>query len=699
MKLENNPYKGPFAFSSNDEDRFFGREKETNELVKLIQSCQLTVLLGASGTGKTSLIQAKLLTQLRREYFLPIYIRINFESADPLVFTQSRIIEELRFFDANVREFESGETLIEYAAKTTVFSGMIKPILFFDQFEELFTLGPKNNAHLIYNFMYQLADLIQLRLPDKLKESERYMNLLNFKVVFSLRQDWVAYLEDYSHIIPTILENRYRLKKFTASQALDAIVYPAKNIISLDTANKIIHKIGNRTISSISTFDQSSQNSELANIEVDPFVLSLYCFELFEYAKENDENYIVEETVENNSHFKIIRNYYDKNVLQFPTLKKMIEDKLLNESGKRLTLSLNNFTNGDQEILRITKQIAADTGILRIVGDEPFCEIEIVHDQVGDQIFESRTEEIRKIANQKEAEATKLRSSAKRAKRTTIFISISAIILFTIIIIKTSLTIHIKNAEATKLRNQADSIYSAFKKDKTAQGLREQLFTIIQTHGYEFDKLNKLINSQNATLKKLSLDTAKMKAMLRKSITSDEDIIDKKITAIIDLQTTVQKKEDLIKNLNSKIEGLNSKNAELEKRIIAYNNPVFEPSIEQFKITNSGDPLEKSGNDYLFKDQKDLNNNLFIEFSLKTDGSLIGRKLTFVLDCPVGRGKTMEAKRLSKSLNGSRIQPLKFDFSMPFDNEKLEFGKYSYIILKDGIETSLSGSFSIKKKS
>ncbi|NRB47919.1 MAG: caspase family protein [Saprospiraceae bacterium] len=53
-----NPYKGLNTFGRDDQDLFFGRKKAAAELHDRIISQPLTVVIGASGTGKSSLLQA-----------------------------------------------------------------------------------------------------------------------------------------------------------------------------------------------------------------------------------------------------------------------------------------------------------------------------------------------------------------------------------------------------------------------------------------------------------------------------------------------------------------------------------------------------------------------------------------------------------------------------------------------------------------
>ncbi|PSB43229.1 hypothetical protein C7B80_24930 [Cyanosarcina cf. burmensis CCALA 770] len=69
LNEENNPYRGLKSFEERHANLFFGRQKLVEELSDRLtkSSCPLTVVLGTSGSGKSSLVKAGLIPNLRKK--------------------------------------------------------------------------------------------------------------------------------------------------------------------------------------------------------------------------------------------------------------------------------------------------------------------------------------------------------------------------------------------------------------------------------------------------------------------------------------------------------------------------------------------------------------------------------------------------------------------------------------------------------
>ena len=78
-KAIGNPYVGPQAFRRGD--AFYGRDRETADLLDLVIAERVVLLYSPSGAGKSSLIAAGLVRQLEAEGFevLPL-VRLTHEA-------------------------------------------------------------------------------------------------------------------------------------------------------------------------------------------------------------------------------------------------------------------------------------------------------------------------------------------------------------------------------------------------------------------------------------------------------------------------------------------------------------------------------------------------------------------------------------------------------------------------------------------
>ena len=107
-----NPYQGLRAFTAETRQFFFGRDREIQTLVQKVQDCKFVAVIGASGSGKSSVVRAGLIPRLEELGWrvLPVMM----PGTDPIAALQSSIDS------------------LEDSTENT--------LLVVDQFEEVFTL-------------------------------------------------------------------------------------------------------------------------------------------------------------------------------------------------------------------------------------------------------------------------------------------------------------------------------------------------------------------------------------------------------------------------------------------------------------------------------------------------------------------------------------------------------------------------------
>src|SRR5580658_4415124 len=150
------PWLGLESYSEADTERFHGREAETGELLRLLHRDVLTVVFGPSGTGKTSLLKAGLFPKLRDEHFLPVAIRLDYSDKRLNLVGQVRAAMAAALQSYEIEEGLGGgglvdekETLWEYFHRAVFWdkrNNPATPVIVFDQFEEIFTVGHNHSA-------------------------------------------------------------------------------------------------------------------------------------------------------------------------------------------------------------------------------------------------------------------------------------------------------------------------------------------------------------------------------------------------------------------------------------------------------------------------------------------------------------------------------------------------------------------------
>ena len=144
------PYKGLYYFDESDAELFFGRDELTQTLVNLVNNRDMTnqrflAVVGASGSGKSSVVRAGLIPALRWQQSSsgwPVFVITP--TAHPLDILTSSLkgntkqgLSFRKFVDDLFRQPETLSKALKHIAEE---SGAAHVLLVVDQFEELFTL-------------------------------------------------------------------------------------------------------------------------------------------------------------------------------------------------------------------------------------------------------------------------------------------------------------------------------------------------------------------------------------------------------------------------------------------------------------------------------------------------------------------------------------------------------------------------------
>ena len=134
------PYKGLAYFTEKDADIYYGRKSLSHHVVARLNQQHFLALIGASGSGKSSLLRASIIPQLREQNWLIHLITPGAHPLDALTHSLGREEESLDFAPELGRKMLN-DTQTLYLAGSKFASRAEAPglLIAVDQFEEIFT--------------------------------------------------------------------------------------------------------------------------------------------------------------------------------------------------------------------------------------------------------------------------------------------------------------------------------------------------------------------------------------------------------------------------------------------------------------------------------------------------------------------------------------------------------------------------------
>ena len=187
------PYKGLKTFEPEDANRFFGRDQFLDGLINELKQTNFMLLLGASGSGKSSVVRAGLIPLLRQE------CGNRFMS---LMLTPDRDPFESFYGCLLSRGIKQAEAQLARAGQVDTLSQAIKRLkepeffwlVFIDQFEELFTISEPEKRD---RFIQSLHQLSKAKIPE-------------LKIVATMRSDFLNYLDPFPANLLAGLTQKHR---------------------------------------------------------------------------------------------------------------------------------------------------------------------------------------------------------------------------------------------------------------------------------------------------------------------------------------------------------------------------------------------------------------------------------------------------------------------------------------------------------
>jgi WD40 repeat protein len=406
-----NPWPGLAAFGEQDRAYFYGREREAEELRRLVMRERVTVLFGLSGLGKSSLLQAGLFPLVRAENVFPVYIRLDFTPERLDLFAQiiAAIAAQAATADIEAPPVGDAATLWEYFHRRDADfwnrrNRPVMPLLVFDQFEEVFTLGRADTSRSIARetLIEQMSDLAEGRPPAGVKarldlhpqEAAAFaFKRHHYKILLGVREDFLAELEGLRERLSAVALNRYRLRRMSGDAAL-LVVNQAPHLVDTGVAEQVVRFVG-----------AGQPGVALSALEVEPALLSVVCRELNEKRRDLGEPKISPRLLER-SQEAVLSGFYENSVDDLPAgARSFIEERLLTVSGYRDSVALENALRAP-DMSRAVIDRLVERRLVRIEDRGGVARIELTHDLLTGVVRASRDRRREAEASQREFVAT-----------------------------------------------------------------------------------------------------------------------------------------------------------------------------------------------------------------------------------------------------------------------------------------------------
>ena len=397
------PGAQPFVDSDLARKLFSGREQESVALTHQILAHRVVVLFARSGLGKTSLLNAGVLENLRAKGLLPLMVRLNDVERGALASLYAHIRNGCA---ASGIEYVPGDyRSLWHFFKTAEFwkdDLLLEPVLILDQFEEIFTLQSEARRHAFIDQLSYLARGVQPESKDD--EASAPAAVLSatpprIKIVLSMREDFLANVEELSDRIPEILDNRFRLLPLSRAAAASAIERPsAVEDAALATPP---FRIGGDAKEVILDFLQRrvSTTRGAASAQIEPFQLQLICQYLEELSQRLPappaERRLSADDIGGEPKLRrIIKEFYRRQLESIPLLQRhrvrvLCSESLISPSGRRLRME-------ESEIRRLTRvwpetlHLLVERRLLRAEPSDSGTYYELSHDSLIAPVLDSR---------------------------------------------------------------------------------------------------------------------------------------------------------------------------------------------------------------------------------------------------------------------------------------------------------------------
>jgi cell division protein FtsL len=394
------PFKFLAAYEAKDADAFWGRNDEIEKLYELLLATNLVMVYGSSGIGKTSLIQCGLSKKFSGPDWIPRFIRRGNDFNHSLLTELQKISPE--------KGFNSVEENIQ-----AIDNKYHRPVyLFFDQFEEIFTVNEKDQSK-------SLDELVTL-----FQNLERLRKNSTCKIIIIIREEFLGQLYDYEQYLSYLFDFRLRIEPMNKTKVEEVVTETFKKFdvscktekLPVTIANKLMIGKANVQLSYLQVYLDKIWNEAFKTFKTNNPSFDEDFDELkIEISEDNLESVgSIEEVLENYVATTTISIANDKDIKLSVESVRGLLDLFVTDEGTKKPLTFNTLfslvkNSMSEDILRLVLDKLDDFRLISIDNDY----YELAHDSLAKIIDSKRTGTQLIIKNLKENILSNMKNKAR----------------------------------------------------------------------------------------------------------------------------------------------------------------------------------------------------------------------------------------------------------------------------------------------
>ena len=228
-----NPFVGLRPFRSDEGLFFFGRRQQATELLKALHITHFLVVVGSSGCGKSSLIQAGLIPRLVAGFLVEQHDRWIFHTLTPGDAPRARLAAAFGISERSLRE--EGAPALVAALQQHSNAASHNCLLLVDQFEEIFTVTDSPDSR------DDAADFVGIVLA---LAAQRTFPVF---VVLTMRSDFLGDCDVFQGLPEAINRSHYLVPRLTRPERQEAIEGPVRlfgQAIASQLVDRVLNDLG-----------------------------------------------------------------------------------------------------------------------------------------------------------------------------------------------------------------------------------------------------------------------------------------------------------------------------------------------------------------------------------------------------------------------------------------------------------------------